>query len=161
MTQPGKLLRVAPPKGSNTAQLLENLKTAALNLNAGPAQIFADEIATTRHAQDPLLRYSFEVAHIFFGKVGATGKAPIIERGNLARIRNRRVSDLAFHFISKYNQTPVPEERNAIYQEYLREFSSEGDRMRARSQFWGLYRGLKRSAGKRAAESSIIRQGEN
>lgn len=159
LTGEGKMLRVAPKRGSAKSQALQNLTTAAVNMNANFAQLSADQLSTTRHAQDPMLRWSFEAGHVVLGKIGGIGKAPIIEAGNLARIRNKNISDLAWQALSRYNSAPNPTEKNHVYQEYLSEFRAS-DRAVARQQFWGMYQGLRRSQFKRAAESRLMRESD-
>jgi hypothetical protein len=156
---PGRLLRVAPPQPTTGAQLRQNLISAVVNMNANIAQLSADQLATTRHAQDPLLRHSFEVGHVIFGKIGSTGQAPVVASGTLARAENRRLQEVAWHAIQRYQAEPNQHHRNEIYKDYLSSFP-ERRRVDARRQFWNMMRGLKRSQFKRAVQSRLLRETE-
>lgn len=155
----GQLLRLAAPKGTATAQALENLKVAMINLNGNFHAAFSDSIATSRHPEDPRLWWSLHAPHALFGRIGRLGSSPIVEQGTLARAEQRRSTEIVFHHVRRYTETQDPHHRREIYQNFVNQFKPGLRRNKAIRKFWDLHRGLPRGAGRRAAEARLLRQG--
>jgi hypothetical protein len=154
----GDDLRISPPAHGAGGEVINRLSAALASMNSNIGQFMAEELATKRHAQDPRLRWAFEVPQVLFGHIGRQGRPPTIEAGNLSRIERRKRSDLAWYTVQRYTSATDPAKKNEIFGEYMKGFKSQRERMLAKRDFFQILRSTKKSPTRRALESRRIRE---
>ena len=165
LTQSGgdvSLLRVTEPRGPAMQQLQQRVGAVLGNMNSNTRGFFEDYMMTRRHAMDPDLKKALMVPQFFFGEVATIGKGryPVdVEAGTVARVRRKEQADLAFFFLSEYQQQTTREGKNKVMQDYLRNFPEGPRRQKALYEFWNTYVKMIRGGQRRAAESAAIEGG--
>lgn len=163
LSRPGELLPVVEPRAGVGRRLAAQAEGAVANLNPIARQVHFgdlgplghDALMKRREIQDPNMRGLLAIPNFLFGEVALVGKPDVIEQGTLARVSKRQTAELAFFFVSEYQQARNEKERKHAFERYMDNFRgrSRQEQGEAKAAFFRTLIGLRRSAPRRAAES--------